>query len=159
MHTAKGPESRLPTPAPSRPVSLYGDEPNHDHSHDLTPTGSLNPNNGPHSGHTSPLSSPLHLDASSLADRLSREDTGTRNRYSAHHGFALSKRLAFPSQSSRSLHHGHPSILDLKLHRNISQGDRNSSHTSLMDHLRKIQAPVGVYESAKYMNVEKEQDG
>jgi hypothetical protein len=40
----------------------------------------------------------------------------------------------------------------------FGQADRNSSHHSLFESLRKIQQPVGIYESQRYMNVEREQN-
>lgn len=40
------------------------------------------------------------------------------------------------------------------LHRPVSFGHKGS-HVSLLEHLRKVQQPVGVYESQKYMDVER----
>jgi hypothetical protein len=44
-----------------------------------------------------------------------------------------------PKKSSSALHNGHA----------------KPSHSSLLDHLRKAQQPVGVYESQRYMDIEK----
>ncbi len=41
--------------------------------------------------------------------------------------------------------------------KSLSATDRSTSHVSLLESLRKIQQPVGVYESQRYMNVEREQ--
>lgn len=43
--------------------------------------------------------------------------------------------------------------------RPLSFDNRVASHASLMDHLRKSQAPVGMFESMKYLEIEKAQGG
>lgn len=68
------------------------------------------------------------MDATPLADSPSDSESGHR-----HFPFFTTKK------SSAALHHGHA----------------KPSHGSLLDQLRKAQQPVGVYESQRYMDIEK----
>lgn len=132
VHAHKNPESHLPSPSSSRPASIHGS------NQQLTPDGHLS------GGRSSPLPSPLTPNVEDRDPLNNHDEHASRHRHQHHH-FPFSKRLHLPSfkHSTSELRHE----------------DRISSHASLMDHLRKIQAPVGVYESAKYMNVETSQDG
>ena len=90
-------------------------------------------------------------DADSMSS--SRRESGQDN-FHRPHSFKLSKKVhlnAIWPQGHISLHHHADN-------KSLSGADRNNSHLSLLESLRKVQQPVGVYESQRYMNVEREQD-
>ena len=66
---------------------------------------------------------------------------------------------AAPASSSPSEHEGShrhfPFFSTKKSSSALHNGHAKPSHSSLLDHLRKAQQPVGVYESQRYMDIEK----
>lgn len=133
-------DSRPVTPVSSRPASLH--EERRSSKHVVSPLADDH-----HDRESStPLGSPSEFAESDEHD-MGRPDLSTRS-----HSYSLRKRLHLPFDWHRSSgSHGSP--------RTFSFGDKVASHTSLMDHLRKNQAPVGIFESMKYLEMERSQGG
>ena len=135
-------ESRPVTPTSSRPPSLH--EERRSSKHVISPLADEH-----HSRETTatPLGSP-----NEFADSDDHETSPPDLSSHRSHAYSLRKRLHLPFDWHRSPgSHSFP--------RSLSFTDKAASHTSLMDHLRKNQAPVGIFESMKYLEMERSQGG
>ncbi len=130
----------LESATPSRPGSVRNGRDHQDASTDPAPSPL-----GPHIT----VGSDDHNVRPSVSRPLSdRRDSSPDNHH--WHGFRFNKK----GHLSHSLWpHSHHSPNE-----NLHASDKNISYHSLLEGLRKVQQPVGVYESSRYMNVEREQN-
>lgn len=134
-------ESRPATPTSSRPPSFHEERRSSKHA--------VSPLADDHSDRetSTPLGLPPHEFTDSDDHHLTAPDLSSHRS----HSYSLRKRLHLPDWHRSPGTHSFP--------RSLSFTDKTMSHTSLMDHLRKIQAPVGIFESMKYLEMERNQGG
>jgi hypothetical protein len=97
------------------------------------------------------IGSPLASQNTMTSETVATEASSRRDSHHPHSiGHVLHKRLHLPHLPLSWRH-------DREDH-GFTHDDRNSSHTSVMDHLRKDPPAVGVYESMKYMALEQKEE-
>lgn len=128
--------SRPPSRAPSRPASVRNIPSSRDLvDHSDTENGPHTPGAANGSGHITPTHD---------TDDAHHPDKDAKDEH------ALMKRLHKHVKHGHRHHHSHG-------HHGHGHGHKGS-HMSLLEHLHKAQQPVGVYESQRYMDVERVED-
>jgi hypothetical protein len=155
-HTLSRPVSRMSGSRPtSRPGSVMGSRPPSRQASAKDLSNRVSADNLTHATHDS--------DDEHGSRRPSQADDGLHHdeHSLAHHlRMAFHKSHSFIQTGSSHSHRGSGSALHL--HKGSLSGlhSQKGSHMSLIEHLRKTQQPVGVYESQRYMDLERgdEQD-
>jgi len=133
--------SRAATPVSSRTPSMH--EERRPSKHVISPLADEHAGSAP----GSPFGTPDGVHDSDEHEGPNHDHPSNRSAQSG-----LRKRLHLPFDWHRS-----PGSHTFS--RTLSFGDKVASHSSLMDHLRKNQAPVGIFESMKYLEMERHQGG